>query len=128
MLKRLYHRYTFLKNEIERRKKGEDPEPPVMEVPQNVDAEKKNNDKPESSNVTSKPGRKFEGIFSDGPPKCESPLQRLQSLKAKKKSLQRILAEYQSDFVRDNGRPVKSSSDREPVRFEYEQYKVFLTC
>jgi hypothetical protein len=49
--------------------------------------------------------------------------EKLARLRVKKKTLQKMLAEYQAGFVKENGRAVKSSSDREPIKKEYQEYK-----
>lgn len=45
-------------------------------------------------------------------------------LKAEKRSLQLKLIEYQDAFLLKNGRKVKSTTDKEPMRDEYERYRV----
>merc|ERR1711879_27033 len=44
-------------------------------------------------------------------------------LKKEKKRLQRILTQYQTEFVQKNGRKVQYLEDRAPIQSEYDAYK-----
>jgi len=44
-------------------------------------------------------------------------------LKKEKRQLQLQLHQYQSDFLKNNGRPIKYVEDRVPVQKQYDRYK-----
>lgn len=44
--------------------------------------------------------------------------------KSRKRELQLILHTFQKNFEQENGRPIKSGQDIEPMKKEYSEYKV----
>jgi hypothetical protein len=102
VLKRMHARYSLIREKLS---DGASPVSamvvtPLIDLPTPV------------STITGTP------VFSE-----EALVDKLARLRIKKKSLQKLLSEYQTEFVKINGRPVKSSADREEVRDEYEEYK-----
>jgi hypothetical protein len=119
VLKRMHHRYSVIKDHLASHKDEEMSTPvsamlvtPLVEAVNHIP--KRNLLPTPVSRTMAKPNAIVSG---------EEDAEKLSGLRLKKKTLQKMLAEYQAEFVKRNGRPVKSSVDREPIRVEYQEYK-----